>query len=115
MTPENFKMWLTGYFELAGPQSEIQTRIYNKLPKTEPLTLCYYIQGYFELSERTLDKWDIEVRNHLKLVFTKLTPVVPTLTKSPSILDLSRDNKKDYEKGDYSRLYPFGPDIVITC
>jgi hypothetical protein len=112
MTPENFKMWLTGYFELAGPQTEIQTRIYNKLPKTEPLTLCYYIQGYFELSDKTMDKWDIEVKNHLKLVFTKLTPVVSTtITRTPSLLDLTREINKD----DYKRTYPFGPDTVITC
>lgn len=56
-----------------------------------PENFCFWLNGYLEISNaKSLgEKETQEIRNHLKLVFTKLTPNLneifpPTYTPSPS-------------------------------
>lgn len=48
----------------------------------EPINFCYWLQGFFELSEYKAERGlsaaqTQEINNHLKLVFTKVTPSQP--------------------------------------
>lgn len=44
-----------------------------------PENFAYWLQGFFEISgAKTLDERQVqEIKNHLDLVFTKVTPTVP--------------------------------------
>ena len=46
---------------------------------------CYWLQGLFEVGRvETLDATQVAmVKDHLKLVFTKMTPVYPTPSLNP--------------------------------
>jgi hypothetical protein len=49
------------------------------------LQFCYWLQGFFELSNpKTLDENQVqEIKNHLNLVFKKVTPVLEPSYCSP--------------------------------
>lgn len=85
-----------------------------------PENFCYWLQGFSEISGRTpTEKEWIEIQNHLKLVFSKVTPVQPGVKSKP--YDLNPDWKKIFEEADKNKTpkwpaYPgtdirFGPAV----
>lgn len=95
MTPENFKSWLQGYFELTqDPLTAKRVNIQSNINGIEnALNFCYYLQGYYELSGGPLSGWDVIVKDHLKLVFEKITPEV-----KPTLHELHDSMNKYYEE-----------------
>lgn len=62
-----------------------------------PENFCYWLQGYFEIGkEETLTKEQVEeIKNHLHLVFLKLTPTVeikPILINTQLWEDIKKSN-----------------------
>ena len=53
----------------------------------------YWLQGYSEITGEnpTKEQWNI-IKDHLQLVFTKVTPVYTPFTPTPSILPQWYDN-----------------------
>jgi hypothetical protein len=125
MTPENFKTWLQGYYELSWPPhnstqyDERQLKIKLKLDSSEldALNFCYFLNGYYELSSDTLSKWDMTVKDHLKLVFNKITPDRKSVdipkSQTPSILDWDW-MRQDKQKQDGWKV-PYNPLDGAVC
>lgn len=120
MTPENFKSWIQGYFDLTTEELSVkQLNIKLNLVKiSDALAFCYYLQGYFELATDKLGKWDIEVKNHLQLVFKKVTPNIKEKTLQESLDEYYKDYNKfkpTTTSPPYTLELPTKPPFIAYC
>ena len=89
---------------------------------------CFWLQGMFELTNtKTLSKQQVEIiRNHLQLVFTKVTPDVDIEKENDDglssgdilkILDKIKDDTEPYVYTDEQKMpqQPLWDDHTIRC
>lgn len=104
MTPEQFYNWLNGYLQITNDKDLLpyQKIIKESMQDLSNLDFAYWLNGYFELTESALSKWDLIVKDHLKLVFNKVTPNYV----SPE--ELVKKMIEDYkEKDKHTKTNPF--------
>lgn len=60
----------------------------NEAIEMNAVNFCYWLQGFAELTPETptAEQWK-SIKEHLALVFTKVTPKAPGNDGAPSILD----------------------------
>lgn len=120
MTPEQFYNWLNGYLQITNDKDLLpyQKIIKESMQDLSNLDFCYWLNGYYELTESTSSKWDLIVKDHLKLVFNKLTPNY--VSPEESVKKMIEDYK---EKDKHTKTNPFDfinnprgyPYDVATC
>lgn len=59
-----------------------------------PQDFCYWLQGFFELTEpRNLTEREVTIiKQHLDLVFNKVTPTIPTINAHSVNTNVERDH-----------------------
>lgn len=97
MTPENYCAWISGYFDLSATLSDFDIRLKEKLNKLSPIDFCYFLSGYFECSNYILNYEQIIMRDHLKLVFEKVTPVLEKNDNKSKLEKLIEDTKVPFD------------------
>ena len=74
MTPENFVSWISGYFDLSETISHRDVKFKSAMEKLSPIDFAYYMSGYYECTDEKLSRADEIIKDHLALVFNKVTP-----------------------------------------
>lgn len=116
MTADNFKEWISGYLELSTTLSDREIKIKSAVSRLSALDLCYWISGSFECGGYELTKAELVMKDHLALVFNKVTPNRTDKTSPEYFHKIIEDFNKNHKNDESTESIfdrPYTPTITI--
>ena len=112
MTAEQFVSWISGYLELSQTLSDREVIIKSALSKLSALEFCYYLSGSFECGGYELTKAELVMKDHLSLVFMKVTP-----QRNFDTIPIPKNIKNPFIYGDeiMTKPYPYNIKDIAIC